>query len=519
MVQTRFATTALALLRGALGRRRRGAGRRGRARPRGRRSTICSPPTRSPSSALGPAVGLTFEAALKTREAAQFWAESYPAMDYRHGPIAIAQPGRLVWSPRTDAPRGLPDDVAATGAHLRAARPRPASPGSSSRSASRSRWLRPRGLDPDHPRSLTRSVILTEPRPRPAAVLGIDVGGTAIKAPPAGRRRRSSSALPCAHAVGRPAATGHPMPSPRWSPPLRRRRPSGRRGWSFPASSTRLAGVAVWSATRFRDAPDPDLLAEQKLRPPGGVRPRRPRRRARRELRSGAAARPSGIARLLPVGTGVAAAFLVDGTAARLGRVGRRDRPARSSALAPHAGLRIEAGRLGLGDPRAGPENRRTRCRQPGRRGRRGRPSRPSWSEDHRRAGRHPRRHRRDGRAPRDHHRRRRPGRAPGPAVRSTDGRARPGASVLRALPTHSERFTASRRQPSVRATWPQISPPPARAAPANELVDADLRAHLVDGAGLSEGPGWLRVARRPRSSRPADVMRGARLAMQRPLR
>ena len=34
--------------------------------------------------------GLAQEAALKIREAAQAWAESYPLLDYRHGPLAVA---------------------------------------------------------------------------------------------------------------------------------------------------------------------------------------------------------------------------------------------------------------------------------------------------------------------------------------------------------------------------------------------------------------------------------------------
>ena len=33
-------------------------------------------------------VGLAYEAALKLREAARAWSEAYPAMEYRHGPIA-----------------------------------------------------------------------------------------------------------------------------------------------------------------------------------------------------------------------------------------------------------------------------------------------------------------------------------------------------------------------------------------------------------------------------------------------
>ena len=43
-------------------------------------------------------IGLAEEAALKLRESAQFWTESYPAMEYRHGPISIAAPGRATWA-------------------------------------------------------------------------------------------------------------------------------------------------------------------------------------------------------------------------------------------------------------------------------------------------------------------------------------------------------------------------------------------------------------------------------------
>ena len=48
-------------------------------------------------------LGLAHEAALKIREAAQAHAESYPALDYRHGPIALAGPATLVWGVRPDA--------------------------------------------------------------------------------------------------------------------------------------------------------------------------------------------------------------------------------------------------------------------------------------------------------------------------------------------------------------------------------------------------------------------------------
>ncbi|MEY9967081.1 fructoselysine-6-P-deglycase FrlB-like protein [Streptacidiphilus sp. MAP12-16] len=61
--------------------------------------------------------GLAREAALKVRETAAWWTEAYPAMEYRHGPISVARPGRAVWS-LGDLPEGLAEQVAATGAYL-----------------------------------------------------------------------------------------------------------------------------------------------------------------------------------------------------------------------------------------------------------------------------------------------------------------------------------------------------------------------------------------------------------------
>lgn len=107
----------------------------------------------------GWSVGLAHEAALKTREAAQFWSESYPAMDYRHGPISIAQPGRLVWSLGGTPPR-LREDVEATGAMFVEHDLDPLA-----RLVVAQRFAvalaERKHLDPDRPRSLTRSVILT----------------------------------------------------------------------------------------------------------------------------------------------------------------------------------------------------------------------------------------------------------------------------------------------------------------------------------------------------------------------
>jgi fructoselysine-6-P-deglycase FrlB-like protein len=158
VVQTRFATTALALLRASLGDDVEALATQA--------ETALTLPIDDLLDAeqvtflgRGAAVGLTFEAALKTREAAQFWAESYPAMDYRHGPIAIAQPGRLVWS-LGPVPDGLADEVAATGAQLVHHDLDPLA-GLVVVHRFAVALAERRGLDPDRPRSLTRSVILT----------------------------------------------------------------------------------------------------------------------------------------------------------------------------------------------------------------------------------------------------------------------------------------------------------------------------------------------------------------------
>ncbi len=103
-------------------------------------------------------VGFAHEAALKTRESSQFWAEAYPAMDYRHGPISIAQPGRAIWM-FGPWPEGLEEDCKKTGAKVVSSKLDPmahlimAQRVALAISASR-------GLDADYPRNLSRSIVL-----------------------------------------------------------------------------------------------------------------------------------------------------------------------------------------------------------------------------------------------------------------------------------------------------------------------------------------------------------------------
>jgi fructoselysine-6-P-deglycase FrlB-like protein len=159
VVQTRFATSMLALLRAALGEDVSEA-----AADAERALEIDIAPLLGADQTTflgrGWTVGLAAEAALKTREAAQYWSESYPAMDYRHGPLAIAQPGRNVWA-FGEVPEGLREDVAATGATFVHHDLDPLA-GLIVAQRFAVGLAKERGLDPDRPRSLTRSVILSE---------------------------------------------------------------------------------------------------------------------------------------------------------------------------------------------------------------------------------------------------------------------------------------------------------------------------------------------------------------------
>jgi fructoselysine-6-P-deglycase FrlB-like protein len=103
-------------------------------------------------------VGLAYEAALKLREAARAWSEAYPAMEYRHGPIAIADSRTLV-IPIGELDPDLESDVRATGATILEPEAEPlASVVLAHRLAIALAYAR--GLDPANPRNLTRSVVL-----------------------------------------------------------------------------------------------------------------------------------------------------------------------------------------------------------------------------------------------------------------------------------------------------------------------------------------------------------------------
>jgi len=158
VVQTRFATTTLAFLRASLGEDITLAIAAGRQAVAAELAEELVTAAQYSFLGSGWTVGVAHEAALKMREASQSWAESYPAKEYRHGPIAIAAPGRVTWL-FGKAPDGLLANILATGAHCENL---PVDAMADLIRAQRVALERARraGLDPDQPRNLTRSVIL-----------------------------------------------------------------------------------------------------------------------------------------------------------------------------------------------------------------------------------------------------------------------------------------------------------------------------------------------------------------------
>ncbi|MEU5112776.1 SIS domain-containing protein [Streptomyces longwoodensis] len=158
VVQTRFATTALTLLRAHLGLHTDAVVADARTAldtelPQG--LVDCGQFT---FLGRGWTVGLAREAALKMREASLSWAEAYPAMEYRHGPVSVSTAGTATWM-FGEAPEGLARQVRDTGALWVPGRLDPLAELVLAQRLAVA-VAAARGLDPDRPRHLTRSVIL-----------------------------------------------------------------------------------------------------------------------------------------------------------------------------------------------------------------------------------------------------------------------------------------------------------------------------------------------------------------------
>ncbi len=162
VVQTRFATSALAILRSTLDDDVEPAAA-GAESVLARDLPVADPDRFDHVVFLGHGwtIGIANEAALKLREAAQVHTESYPAMEYRHGPVSLAGPASLVWIVGSSDP-SVAGSVRATGATV-LERPPGRDPLAELVLIHRFAvaLAAARGLDPDHPRNLTRSVVLS----------------------------------------------------------------------------------------------------------------------------------------------------------------------------------------------------------------------------------------------------------------------------------------------------------------------------------------------------------------------
>jgi fructoselysine-6-P-deglycase FrlB-like protein len=159
VVQTRFATTELVLLRAHLG------VDPGPAADAAERILAAPLPAEMLAArqftflGTGWTYGLANEAALKLREAAGMWTEAYPAMEYRHGPVAVTGAGSIVWLFGTP-PDGLGGEIAEAGGTAWFSDEDPLAELVRVQRVAVA-LARDRGLDPDRPRNLARSVILT----------------------------------------------------------------------------------------------------------------------------------------------------------------------------------------------------------------------------------------------------------------------------------------------------------------------------------------------------------------------
>lgn len=158
VVQTRFATTALTVLRAGVGADLDNALRDVEFALAVELDPALVAAEQITFVGRGWTVGLAHEAALKMREAAIAWTESYPAFEYRHGPASITAAGRAVWSFGEPAP-GLPEEVTRVGGVFTGGDLDPlAELVLAQRVAVAKATVQ--GLDPDRPRNLTRSVVL-----------------------------------------------------------------------------------------------------------------------------------------------------------------------------------------------------------------------------------------------------------------------------------------------------------------------------------------------------------------------
>lgn len=107
----------------------------------------------------GMAAAIASEAALKLRESAKAWAEAYPSMEFRHGPVAAVGEHTLVWSMDPLDP-ALASEARAAGSGVVSGGDDPLAELVRVHLAAES-LAAAAGIDPDAPPNLARSVVIS----------------------------------------------------------------------------------------------------------------------------------------------------------------------------------------------------------------------------------------------------------------------------------------------------------------------------------------------------------------------
>jgi fructoselysine-6-P-deglycase FrlB-like protein len=159
VVQTRFATTVLTVARAHLGHDLAPVVEQARAAVAADLDGRLIDRPHYVFLGRGWSTGLAREAALKVEEAASARSEAYPALEYRHGPLSAASEDTVVWLLGVDDDV-LVHDIKRTGATVVVTSGDPQAELVLAQRVAVA-TAQARGLDPDRPRYLTRSVRYT----------------------------------------------------------------------------------------------------------------------------------------------------------------------------------------------------------------------------------------------------------------------------------------------------------------------------------------------------------------------
>lgn len=159
VVQTRFATTVLTVMRAHIGHDLGPVVEQGRAAVAADLDDWLIDRPHYVFLGRGWSVGVAREAALKLQEAALARSEAYPALEYRHGPLSAATQDSVVWLFGVDD-TVLVSDIARTRATVVVAGRDPQAELVLAQRVAVGTAL-VRDLDPDRPRHLARSVVYT----------------------------------------------------------------------------------------------------------------------------------------------------------------------------------------------------------------------------------------------------------------------------------------------------------------------------------------------------------------------